>query len=109
MANKMKKGAREITLTGFVEEFELEDGEMGLQLDDGDDVYLIVMDDIGDKLHRYVDEEIDVTGILTKTGNKHELKVNSFRLTDTFEDDDDDRYDDEDYEDDDSYYDENED
>ncbi|WP_319524515.1 hypothetical protein [uncultured Desulfosarcina sp.] len=82
MAGKMKKGKpTEVAITGFVEEIELDDGEMGLQIDDGERVYQIVMDKIGSKLERYIDEEVDVTGLATHTDKGRELKVNTFRLT----------------------------
>ena len=100
MADKMKKGAKEIRITGFIEEIELEDGGQGLQLDDGDHTYIIVMDKIGNKMERYIDEEVDVTGMMTKSGGMREIKVSAFRLTDDYNDDDN-GYD----EGDDSYYD----
>ena len=94
MADRMKKGAaKSISFTGFIQEIELEDGEMGLQINDGDHVYRIVMDKTGSKLSRYVDEEVDVTGLLTHTTDSSELKVNTFRLTEGLYYDDDDAYD----------------
>lgn len=106
MADKGKKGGKEVFITGFIEEVELEDGEMGLQLDDGDHTYQIVMDKVGSKLRRFIDEEVDASGIMSKMGNKRELKVNTFKLTDDYADDDD-SYDDDDGGDD--YYDDDED
>ena len=97
MAGKMKKGTtKEVTFSGFIEEIELEDGEMGLQIDDGSHAYLIVMDDIGRKLKRHSNEEVDVTGVMTHTANGRELKVNTFHLTEDYSYDDDDAYDQED-------------
>ena len=97
MAGKIEKGAREVTITGFIEEIEIEDGEMGLQVDDGDHTYLVVMDKVGSKLQRYVDEEVDLTGLVTKTGNQREFKVVSFRLAEDYSDEDDASYDDDGY------------
>lgn len=100
MAKKMKKETdREISITGYVEEIELENGETGLQIDDGDHVYLIVMDKTGSKLEHYVDEEVDVTGLMTQTADTRELRVSEFSLTDDYYDDEDDSYesDDEDF------------
>lgn len=103
MATKMKKEkTKEVTITGFIEEIELEDGEMGLQIDDGDDVYLVIMDKIGRKLERHIDEEVDVTGLMTNTADYREIEVKMFRLTDDYYDDDDDDY----VEDNGGYYDE---
>ena len=109
MAEKTKKPAKEVTITGFIEEIEREDGEMVLQLNDGDHDYLIVMDKIGGKLQRYVDEEVDVTGVVTKSRNQREIKVNTFRLTDDYDDDDSYADDDDFSDDDDSYYDDGDD
>ncbi len=106
MPDRMKKKTnREVTITGFIEEIELEDGETGLQLDDGDQVYLVTMDKIGRKLQHHIDEEVDVTGLITQTSGDREIKVNRFRLTDDYYDDDDERYDD----DEEGYYDEDDD
>jgi hypothetical protein len=93
MATKMKKETtKEVTITGFVEEIELEDGEMGLQIDDGDDVYMVIMDKNGSKLERYIDEEVDVTGSITDTADYCEIKVKKFRPTDDYYDEDDEDY-----------------
>lgn len=97
MAGKIEKGVKEVTITGFIEEVEMEDGEMGLQVDDGDHTYLVVMDKVGSKLERYVDEEVDLTGLVTKTGNQRELKVVSFRLAEDYDDEGDTQYDDDPY------------
>ena len=85
MANRMKKNtARAISFTGFIQEVEFEDGEIGLQIDDGDRAYRIVMDKTGSKLGRYIDEEVDVKGLMTNTSKGFELNVNTFRLTEGF-------------------------
>lgn len=105
MSGKMKKGkTKKVSFTGFVEEIELEDGEMGIQIDDGDDTYLIVMDEIGSQLQNHVDEEIDVTGVITQTGDDIELTVKTFRPTDDYDYDYDDSYDEDDYSEKDDYY-----
>jgi hypothetical protein len=101
MAKKMKKAtSKEITITGFIEEIELEDGEMGLQIDDGDDVYMVFMDTIGSKLQNHIDEEIDVTGLATITADMREIRVKKFRPAEDYYYDDDDS----DVEDDDNYF-----
>ena len=91
-----KPAAKEVTITGFIDEIELKDGETGLEVDDGDDVYTIKMDDIGTQLLEYVDEEVDITGLVTKTKGKRELKVTKFQPTDDYDDED---YDDDDEDD----------
>jgi hypothetical protein len=97
MAKKMKKETtKEITITGYIEEIELEDGEMGLQIDDGDDAYLVVMDTIGSKLQDHIDEEVDVTGFRTSTAGKREIKVKKFRPAEDYYYDDDDSDDEDD-------------
>ena len=101
MAKKTKKETtKEMTITGIIEEIELEDGEMGLQIDDGDDVYLLVMDKIGSKLQDHIDEEVDVTGLMTITADKRQIRVKKFRPTEDYYYDDDDS----DADDDDSYF-----
>jgi uncharacterized membrane protein YcgQ (UPF0703/DUF1980 family) len=107
MSGKMKKGkTKKVSFTGFIEEIELDDGEKVIQIDDGDDTYLIVMDEIGRQLRDYVDEEIDVTGVISRDADDIELKVNTFRLMDDYDYYYDDRYeeDDEGYSDKDDYY-----
>jgi len=68
---------------------------MGLQIDDGEHAYLITMDKIGSKLERHINEEVDVTGWMTRTANGRELKVNTFRPVEGYYYDDDDGYDEE--------------
>ena len=96
MSDKKKNSSKEITIVGFVEETEREDGQMGLQINDGDHDYQVVMDKIGKKLEHYIDEEVLVTGVATGTRSQREIKVNNFRLTDDEGDGDDDGYYDED-------------
>ena len=96
MAGQTKKEKTiEVAITGFVEETERDDGEMGLQIDDGERVYQIVMDKIGSRLERHIDEEVDVTGLATHTARGRELKVITFRLTEGLYYVDDDVYDEE--------------
>ena len=93
MSGRMKKEkTKKVSFAGFVEEIELEDGKMGLQIDNGDDSYLIVMDEIGRQLQAYIDQEIDLTGVIRQTANDITLKINTFRLTEDDDDDYDDRY-----------------
>ena len=97
MSKKEKGGTKETMIVGFVEEVELEDGDSGLQIDDGDDRYLVVMDKNGKKLSNYIDEEVEITGFVNRAGGHREIKVSHFRLSDDFDDDeDDDRSDDDD-------------
>lgn len=82
-----------ITVDGFVEEVELEDGNIGIVVDDGENDYFVVLDKKGKKLSNHVDEEVEVTGTLSEKGGDLWLKVTYFHLIDYYEDLDDDDYD----------------
>jgi hypothetical protein len=83
-----------ITIDGFVEEVELEEGDMGLVLYDGENDYLVVMDKKGQKLSNHVDEEVEVSGTLSEKDGELWLKVTFFQLIEDFVDMyDDDGYD----------------
>jgi aspartyl/asparaginyl-tRNA synthetase len=90
MAKKEEAKAREITINGYVEEVELEDGNSGIMINDGDDDYHLVMDKSGKKLLDHIDEEVEVTGMLSKKHGELMLKVTRFRLVDDYEDQDED-------------------
>jgi hypothetical protein len=94
MARKGIKNEDIITIDGFVEEVELEDGDMGLVIYDGVNDYLVVMDKKGQKLSNYVDEEVEVSGTLSKKNGELWLNVSCFQLIEDFGDMD---YDDEDF------------
>jgi hypothetical protein len=90
MAKKEEPKAKEVTINGYVEEVELEDGNSGILINDGDDDYYLVMDKSGKKLLDHIDEEVEVTGMLSKRQGELTLKVIRFRLVDEYDDQDDD-------------------
>ncbi len=94
MARKGIQKEDRITIDGFVEEAELEDGSLGLVIYDGENDYFVVLDKKGQKLSNYVDEEVEVSGVLSEKDGEFWLKVTYFQLIDDFDDmDDDDDYD----------------
>jgi hypothetical protein len=97
----MTKGSegktKEATINGYVEEIELEDGNTGILINDGDDDFYVVMDKVGKRLLDHVDEEVKVMGQVTKKKGELVIKVTHFNLLDEdqdFDDDDDDYIDD---------------
>ena len=103
MTKSPKTGLKEVTITGFVTEIELEDGDEGVQIESDDFEYQVVMDKKGKMLLDYLDEEVEVTGVVSKTKGVRSITVSKFNALDDYddEDDDDDDYDDdEDYDDD---------
>ena len=72
MSKEKKDGVKEITIDGYVEEIELEDGNTGLQVATEDREFLIEMDKAGKKLFDFVDEEVEVTG-----GGKQEKRAST--------------------------------
>jgi hypothetical protein len=90
MSDDKKKGLKETTIIGFVEEIELEDGNPGLQISDGDHEYAVVMDRNGKKLLDFIDEEISATGTVKKTRGQREIQISQFRLMDDDYDDEND-------------------
>jgi hypothetical protein len=91
-----KKGApKESKIVGYVEETELEDGDIGLQIIGDEYTYQVDMDSQGRKLLDYVDEEIEASGIVSKLHGVREIKITHFRLIDGYDDgeEDDDEYD----------------
>ncbi len=89
MAKKVLPMEKEAVLNGYVEEIELDDGRLGLIIDDGDDEYFVVMDRIGRQLLEHVDEEIEAFGTITRKQGDLTFKVSRFQVMDYFEDDDD--------------------
>jgi hypothetical protein len=81
---KAKKGndPKAVTISGVVEELELDDDDIGLQIVDSGRVHRVVMDRQGRKLLDYVDEEVVVIGIISKTREASEIKIARFHLVD---------------------------
>jgi len=96
---KGKNTSSKITVTGFVEEYEDDDGNYGLLLDASDEDYLIELDKIGKQLRNLVGEEVEVSGsVIQDPDSFKRLKVEQFEL---LEPDDGDEYGyDDDYKDD---------
>ncbi len=86
MAKKAFRKEELITLDGFVEEVELEDGKIGIVVNDGENDYFVVLDKKGKKLGSHVDEEVEVSGTLSEKDGQSWLKVTYFQLIDYYED-----------------------
>jgi hypothetical protein len=89
MAKVRKAEPKETLITGLVEEVDLENGSTGVQLDDGDDIYVVIMDRQGKKLLDFVDEEVEVRGIVSRLEDRYKLKIRHFRLLNDYRDVDD--------------------
>lgn len=87
MGKEKASASKEMTITGYVEEFENEEGKSGVIINDGDYEFVVVMDKQGNKLLDYMDEEIEATGIVSKKSGVREIKIINFRLLDEYEDD----------------------
>jgi len=100
MQKKRKNIAREMTITGFVEEFDsMEEGVGILISGDDEENYVVELNKNGKKLSSFLDEKVKVTGVVTKDGDG--LKYIDISSFDVFEDTED-YYD---RDDDDSFYD----
>jgi hypothetical protein len=88
MARKVIAMEKEITLNGYVEEIELENGKTGVILDDGDVEYCVVLDKVGQRLMDHIDEEVEATGMMSINDGERMLKVFRFHAVDYYEDDD---------------------
>ena len=106
MQKKKKEIAKEMTITGYVEEFDsIEDGVGILIAVDDDENYVVEPNKKGKRLSSFLDERVKVTGLVSK--DRDGLKYISVSTFDIFEDTEDyyDRDDDR-FDDDDSFYDE---
>jgi hypothetical protein len=103
MAKENKAAVKEATISGFVEEIELEDGDPGVQLDAEDYPYQVVMDKQGKRLLDHIDEEIEAVGVVSIVKGIRQIKIIRFEVLDSLEDDD------EEYDYDDNYGDDNDD
>jgi vacuolar-type H+-ATPase subunit E/Vma4 len=79
------------TVEGFVEEVDLENGDTGLVIFDGENDYYVVPDKKGRKLENHIEEEVEVSGILSEKDGDLWLKVTFFQLVE-YSDDSDDYY-----------------
>ena len=91
--SRANKAAREVLLTGYIEEYEADDNDDGLRLATEDEEYYIKLDRKGKELFDYVDEEVQVKGqAMTADDGLNWIAVKSFDVI--AYDDDDDEYDD---------------
>jgi hypothetical protein len=94
MAKVAEEKTKETSISGWVEEVELEDGNTGILINDGEEDYYVVMDKQGKKLLDHVDEEVEVTGLVSKKRGELSIKITHFELYDNDDDyEDDDRWD----------------
>jgi hypothetical protein len=98
MQKKRKNITKEMTITGFVEDFDsIEDGIGILIAADDDENYVVEPNKNGKKLSSFLDERVKVTGLVTKQrdGLKY-INVSSFKVFEDTEDyddhDEDDRF-----------------
>ncbi|MFZ7110492.1 MAG: hypothetical protein ACOWYE_02320 [Desulfatiglandales bacterium] len=100
---KKQKTPKEMTLTGFVtpEEWDTDDNVIAIGISTEDDDYLVELNKVGEELFDFLDEDVEVTGLVTedKDGTKH-ITLTSYEVlhSDDFEEDED--YGDYDYDDD---------
>jgi hypothetical protein len=94
MAKEKKSAPKEIKITGIVEELDLEEDDIGLQIVNDDRAYRVAMDKQGRKLLDYVEEEVEATGIVTKSAGVSEIKITRFNVVDEYDGDDDEDADD---------------
>jgi hypothetical protein len=92
MLTKKKSKANETTIYGYLDKIELEDGNLGVLVYDGEDDYYVVMDKFGQQLLDHIYEEIEATGTLSKEDGQLVLNVTHFRPVDYYEDMEDDYY-----------------
>ncbi|UCF93321.1 MAG: hypothetical protein JSW39_03935 [Desulfobacterales bacterium] len=72
---------QEVTLVGFVYELE-ERGEVrGVAISTGEEDYLVEMNEQGKKLLKEIENDVEVTGIVTKGANgKNRITVKGFEV-----------------------------
>jgi hypothetical protein len=92
MAGKEIQKDEHITVDGYVEKVELENGRIGVVLYDGEKDYYIAMDENGKELRRHVNEQVEVTGAMSEQNGEFWINVTNFHLIEDYEDMDDDDY-----------------
>ena len=90
---KAKNIAQKVTITGFVEEFEYDDGAYGLKVVTDENEYIVELDKTGKRLRKLEGEEVEATGLVTydKDGVNH-LKMEHFEVIEYNDNDDSDDY-----------------
>jgi hypothetical protein len=92
MAGKKQQAEEMITINGFVEEIEWEDGDRGLVIYDGENDYSIKMDQTGKMLFDHIDDEVEITGTVSMQDGDWVLSVDHFLVVDYYDDRDDEDY-----------------
>lgn len=90
MAEKEVQEGEHITVGGYVEKVELENGKIGVVLYDSEKAYYIAMDENGKELRRYVNEQVEVTGAISEQNGEFWINVTHCQLIEDYEDMDDD-------------------
>ncbi|HUV50573.1 MAG TPA: hypothetical protein VMW78_06095 [Anaerolineae bacterium] len=95
---KAKKPQKDVTLFGFVSPIEEDDTVVGIEISTDDDDYLVELNKQGKDLFNYLNEDVEVKGIVTKDkDDNYKINVTSFEAFETEDDEiDDDDYDDRD-------------
>jgi hypothetical protein len=95
---RLKRTGKKMSVAGFIEAFDYDDGASGLKLVTDEDEYIVQSDKIGKRLGNLEGEEVEATGMVSQdeSGAKH-IKVESFEAMEFNDNDDynDDYYDDE--------------
>ena len=99
MAREKMNKKNTITLEGFVEAVELEDGDIGVVIYDGEEDYYVVMDKQGRQLLDHIEDEVEATGVVSEDDDYLTFKISYFRVLDPYDDWDGDGDDDYDYDD----------
>ena len=91
---KLKGTGKKMSVAGFIEAFDYDDGASGLKIVTDEDEYIVESDKIGKRLGNLEGEEVEAVGMVSqdKSGFKH-IKVESFEVMEF--NDNDDYYDDE--------------
>lgn len=86
MAREKRSRENTITLEGFVEAVELEDGDIGVVIYDGEDDYYVVMDKQGQQLLDHIEDEVEATGVVSEDEDYLTIKISYFRVLDPYDD-----------------------
>lgn len=87
--SRAPKAAKDVVLTGYIEEYEADDSDDGLRLATEEDEYCIKLDRKGKELFDYVDEEIEVKGqVETDDDGLKWITIKSFDVIDYDADED---------------------
>jgi hypothetical protein len=94
--SRANKAAKEVLLTGYIEEYEADESDDGLRIATEDEEYYIKLDRKGKELFDYVDEEVEVKGqVMTDDDGQKWITIKTFDVID-YDNDDDEEYDDKD-------------